>query len=264
MSAHDVSLSDAIHGCLAWLKFSCPTSVELYPEGNAASSDPVQTMAALWEVINSQELPVFRVQSSAATPDVAPTTRSSQQTPQQMYANHRILTLEALIDELPDNDAEIARPLFELIRKGHSRSDEHIKDLEAMFAPIKQRNSEEWEQINRIKTIVDEVERDKSQVLRLEHLADHLDDDHAEDARAILRIVRRDLKGKRGLLGELNRLFQPVKQRNAEAWKRVSQARKVFDELGRVTQPLGATPAHALQSESRGSMLGKGKRKRYE
>lgn len=221
-------------------------------------------MAALWEVINSQEFPVFRMQSSVTSPDVAPTTRSSQQTLQQMYANNRILALEALIIELPDNDAEIARPLFELIRKGHSRSDEHIKDLEAMFAPIKQRNAEGWEQINRIKTTFDEVERDKSQVLRLEDLADHLDDEHAEDARAILHVVRRDFKGERGLLGELSRLFQPAKQRNAEAWKRISQAKKIFDELGRVSQPSGATPAHALQSESRGSMLGKGKRKRNE
>jgi hypothetical protein len=223
-------------------------------------------MAALWEFINSQELPVFRVQSSVATPDVAPTTRSSQQTPQQMYANHRILTLEALIDELPDNDAEIARPLFELVRKGHSRSDEHIKDLEAMFAPITQRNAEEWEQINRIKTIFDEVDRNKSQVLRLEDLVDHLDDDHAEDARAILHVVRRNLKGKRGLSGELSRLFQPVKQRNAEAWKRVSRMKKVFDELGRVSQPSGATPVHAQpsRSDTLGDVTRASKRKRVE
>jgi hypothetical protein len=179
-----------------------------------------------------------------------------------MYANHRILPLEALIDELPDNDAEIARPLFELIRKGHSRSHEHIKDLEDMFASVKERNEEEWERSNQMKTILDEVARDKSQVLKLESLVDHLDEAHAEDARAIFHVVRRNLKGGRGFAGELSRLFQPVKQRNAEAWKRVSRVKKIFDEFEHVSQLSGENIARASLSDLRGSMVGKGKRKR--
>lgn len=248
-SSHGVSLADILLGCLGWFKSSCHTSTIVRPEGNVASSDPVQTLAALWDVINSQELPVFRVQSSAVTPDIAANTRASHPTPPQTYANHSILTLEALVDELPDNDAQIARPLFELIRKGHSRSHEHIKDLEAMFDPVKQRNAEEWERSNMMKTIFDEVARDKSQALKLEGLVEHLDDAHAEDARAILHVVRRNQKGGRGFAGELSRLFQPVKQRNAEAWKRVSRLKKIFDELGQGSQSenTALTPSSTAQ-----------------
>jgi hypothetical protein len=115
-----------------------------------------------------------------------------------------------------------------------------------------------------MKTILDDVARDKSQVLKLEGLVEHLDDAHAEDARAILHVVRRNLKGGRGFAGELSRLFQPVKQRNAEAWKRVSRVKKIFDELEQVGQLSGENVAHASQSESRGSTAVKGKRKRAE
>jgi hypothetical protein len=264
-SSQGLSLSDTLLGCLGWLKSSCPTGIILHPaEGNLTSSFPVRTISALCDVIDSQKLPTFRVQSSAATPDVAANTRASQPTPQQIYANHRILTLEALVEELPDNDAQIARPLFEPIRKRHSRSQEHIEDLVAMFAPVKQRNAEEWERSSQMKASFDEVSRDKSQVLKLEALVEHLDEAHAEDARAILHVVRRNLKGGRGFAGELSRLFQPVKQRNAEAWKRVSRAKKIFDELEQVSQLSGKGIAHASQTKSRGSTVGKGKRKRDE
>lgn len=263
-SSQGLSLSDTLLGCLGWLKSSYRTGIILHPaEGSPAPNAPVWTLAALWEVIDSQELPIFRVQSSAAALNVAANSHV-QPAPPPMYANHRILALEALVDELPDNDAQIARPLFELIRKGHSRSNEHIKDLEAMFASVKQRNAGEWERRNQMKTILDDVARDKSQVLKLEGLVEHLDDAHAEDARAILHVVRRNLKGGRGFAGELSRLFQPVKQRNAEAWKRVSRVKKIFDELEQVGQLSGENVAHASQSESRGSTAVKGKRKRAE
>lgn len=115
-----------------------------------------------------------------------------------------------------------------------------------------------------MKTIFDEVARDKSQALKLEGLVEYLDDAHAEDARAILHVVQRNLKGGRGFAGELSRPFQPVKQRNAEAWKRVSRVKKIFDELEQVSQPTGEGLAHASQCESRGDMVGKGKRRRDE
>lgn len=166
-----------------------------------------------------------------------------------MYTSHQTLALEVLIDELPDNDAQIARPLFELIKKGHSRSHEHIKDVEAMFASVKQRNAEEWERTDRMKTIFDEVARDKSQLPKLADLVDHLDDDHADDARAMLHVLRRNLKGGRGFVGELSKLFQPVKQRNAEAWKRVSRVKKIFDELEQVSHLSGGT-LHMRHGES--------------
>ena len=262
VSSDGVSLSDAILGCLGWLKISCPSSIALHPEGTLAPSDSVQTLTALWEIIDSQELPAFRLQSSLATRSVAANTCSSQQIGQQMYTSHQILALEVLIDELPDNDAQIARPLFELIKKGHSRSHEHIKDVEAMFASVKQRNAEEWERTDRTKTIFDEVTRDKSQVLKLGDLVDHLDDDDADDARAMLHVLRRNLKGGRGFAGELGRLFQPVKQRNAEAWKRIPRVKKIFEEVEQVSQPTGEGLARAPQSGSRGNVAGKSKRKR--
>lgn len=251
MYSHGASISDALLRCLGRLEFSHATSITLHPKGNLALSDSVQTLAALWEMIGSQELPVFRVQDFAASPDVAANARSSQPTIQQMYANHRILTLEILIDELPDSDAQIARPLFELIRKGHSRSREHVQDLEAIFAPAKQRNADKWERSSQMKKLLDEVARGKSQLLKLEDLVDHLDDDHAEDARAMLHVIRRTLKGGKGFGGELSKLFQPVKQRNAEAWERVSRMKKIFGELEQLSQLPGENIAHASQSDSR-------------
>ena len=133
-----------------------------------------------------------------------------------------------------------------------------------MFAPIKRRNAEEWERSNQMKTIFDEVARDKRQVLKLEDLVDHLDETHAEDARAILHVLRRNLNGGRGFAGELSRLFQLVKQRNAEAWKRVSRVKKIFDDLEQVSQLAGEGIPRASSSELCRSVVGKGKRKRDE
>ena len=67
-----------------------------------------------------------------------------------------------------------------------------------------------------MKTILDEVARDKSQVLKLGDLVDQLDETHAEDALAMLHVVRRNLKCGRGFVRELSRLFQPAKQRKAD------------------------------------------------
>ena len=103
--------------------------------------------------------------------------------------------------------------------------------LEAIFAPTKQRNADESERSSQMKKLLDQVARGKSQLLKLEDLVDHLDDDHAEDARAMLHVIRRNLKGGKGFGGELSKLFQPVKQRNAEAWERVPRMKKIFDEL---------------------------------
>jgi len=259
-----MTLSDTLLGCLGWPKSSCLDSIALHTEGNLAFDDPVRSLAALWDAIDSQNTPVFRVQTSGINTSAPLNPSSSQPSLPQRHNSHSILALEALVDELPDNDAQIARPLFELIKKGHSRSHQHTEDLEVMFAPIKQRNAEEWERSSRMKTIFDDVARDKSQVLKLTDLVYHLDETHAEDARAILHVMRRNLKGGRGFAGELSRLFQPAKQRNAEAWKRVSRVKRIFDEFEQVSQLPGGSLAHASKSESRGSMMGKGKRKRGE
>jgi hypothetical protein len=261
---HGLSLSDTLLGCLGWPKSSCLDSIALHPEGNLASGDSVQSLAALWNAIDSQDTPVFRVQISGISASAALNCPSGQPSPPQRHSNHSILALEALVNELPDNDAQIARPLFELIQKGHSRSREHAMDLEAMFAPVKQRNAEEWEQTNQTKKIFDEVARDKSQVLKLEDLVGHLNEPYAEDARAILHVVRRNLKGGRGFAGELSRLFQPVKQRNAEAWKRASRMKKIFDKFEQASQPSGAIPTQSLRSEVSGEVARAAKRKRVE
>jgi hypothetical protein len=133
--------------------------------------------------------PGIRVQISEVNLSAAETNPANQPTPQQRQQNHPILALEALIDELPDNEAQIAPLLFQLVRKGRFRSHEHIKDLEALFAAVRQCNEEEWERLSQMKTIFDEVTRDKSQISRLEDLVHHLDESHAEDARAILQVV---------------------------------------------------------------------------
>jgi hypothetical protein len=244
-----ISFSDTLLRCLGWPAPSLLINIALHMEDSAAASTPVQTFAALWEVIDQQDIPVFRVQTPQATSSVTVNTSASQPTPQQIHHHHRILALETMIDELSDNDAQIARLLFQLVRKGHSRSHEHIKDLEALFVPIRQRNAEEWDRAGQMKAIFDEVARDKSQLLKLEDLAHHLDEIHAEDVRAILHVVRRNLKGGRGFVGELNRLFDPVKQRNTEAWKRASQVKKIFDELDEMSQHPSVATTQSLHSD---------------
>lgn len=62
----------------------------------------------------------------------------------------------------------------------------------------------------------------------------------------------------------MSKLFQPVKQRNAEAWERVSRMKKIFDELEQLSQLSSENIAHASQSDSRDEIAGKRKRKRME
>jgi hypothetical protein len=136
-AALDVPLSDILLRCLEWPESSILISIALQSEDSDASSIPLQTLAALWEVIDTEKIPVFRVQISEVNLSAADTTAASQPTPRQRQHNHPILALEAVIDKLPDNETQIAPLLFQLVREGHSRSHEHIKDLEALFAPVR-------------------------------------------------------------------------------------------------------------------------------
>ena len=180
------------------------------------------------------------------------------------YTGHAVLKLEPLVDELAAHDAQLARPLLELIRQNHYRSADHAKDVQGLFAPLKQRNAEELKRTSQPKAILEGVPGKKSQMLKLEGLVGHLDKAHAEDARAIFHVIRRNLTDGAAFAGELSRLFQPVKERNAEEWKRALRMKKVFDEVDQVSQLSGESFAHASQSGSRASMAGLGKRKRDE
>jgi len=68
-----------------------------------------------------------------------------------------------------------------------------------------------------MQTMFDQVVRDKSRTSRLEDVIGHLDEGHANDARAIVHVVQRILEGGTERGRELFRRFQSVKQCNAGA-----------------------------------------------
>ena len=196
--------------------------------------------------------------------DLADQTNPTEQTD---YSCHPVLQLETWVGNLTNEDAGYAAHLFALLRHNHRRSRDFVEDLSALFAPFRRLNTINSERSRSLIEVFDdqtETASHPSHLAKIEGLASELDGMSAEDARAILHVVRRNLKGGRGFAGELSRLFQPVKQRNAEAWKRVSRVKKIFDELEQVGQLSGENVAHASQSESRGSTAVKGKRKRAE
>jgi hypothetical protein len=57
VAALDVSLSDILLRCLGWPESSVLISIALQSEDSDASSILLQTLPALWEVIDSREIP---------------------------------------------------------------------------------------------------------------------------------------------------------------------------------------------------------------
>lgn len=260
--AQKVTLCDTLRRLLGWPKSSNLIGVSLHKNDERKPQVCIETLHELWHVIDSHEAPVFSLHTSVATPRPASTAPAIRPRPQSNYTNNAVLQLEPLIDELATRDAQLARPLLELIRQNHHRSPDHIQDVLGLFAPLKQRIAEEWKQADEMKSILEGVLGDKSQILKLEDLIGHLDKAHAEDAHAIFHIIRRNLTGGAAFAEELSRLFQPVKERNAETWKRASRLKKAFDEFDQASQAPGGSLAHASQSKSCGSTMELGKRKR--
>lgn len=74
----------------------------------------------------------------------------SDQSRHQRTPDHAVLRLEALLDQLDEDDTQEAKALFELMRRnlGKGRENkEHIGALTRIFAPVKQRLSEEYDRL---------------------------------------------------------------------------------------------------------------------
>lgn len=143
----------------------------------------------------------------------------------QTHSNHPILGLAAFTGELSDRDAEISGHLFQLIRLDY-HSINFIEKLNAIFAPLKQLTTEEWHAVQEKKRKFAE-----HQVLELESLVDDLEKADAEDARAMLRLIRRNHKAGADFATPLNNLFDPMKQRNKEQRTRLAPLWKVLEEI---------------------------------
>lgn len=60
----------------------------------------------------------------------------------------------------------------------------------------------------------------------------------AEDARAVLYLIRRGYRTCRDSMDELKVIFGPMKQRNAEELERAEQIKKVFEAIDKEAETI--------------------------
>jgi hypothetical protein len=150
------------------------------------------------------------------------------------YTRHPVLQLEKWLDTLTEQDAGYATSLFALLRRNHRRSRDFVEDLTGLFAPLRQLNTVNSERSRSMLETLDdhaEVLPHASHLAKLESLATELDGTPAEDARAVLYLIRRGFRTCHDSMDELKVIFGPLQQRNAEELKRAVQIKKVFEAI---------------------------------
>lgn len=168
------------------------------------------------------------------------------------------MDLEAFKDKLEGQGAKLAGPLFELFRLNHHCADQ-IKELNEIFAPLKRRTIEEWKNINHKEHTFKKAE---SWILELESLVPELEEASAEDARAMFRLLKRNITAGAHFETPLNELFAPLKQRNLNERAHLVDLRAVFAKIDRESRShASTTPVQPTKRAIKGSTVAP-KRKR--
>lgn len=151
------------------------------------------------------------------------------------YSGHPTLELERLVDRITEHEAKDVASLFSLIRSNHRCSSEFVEDLIKIFAPVKQRNDMDFERASSLLRIFQNWPVNNEdpffQLEGLEGLVADLDEELAEDARAVLRLVRKGYGNCSDNADELNTIFEAKKARNAEMWTRADQIKNIFEAI---------------------------------
>jgi hypothetical protein len=163
----------------------------------------------------------------------------TDQAEQTDYSRHSILQLETWADTLAVGDAEYATHLFALVRRNHRRSRDFVEDLAALFAPFRQLNTINSERSRSLIEIFEgqiEAASHPSHFAKIEGLATELEGASAEDARAILHLVRRGFGTCRNYLDELKVIFGPLQQRSIEELELAIRIKTVFKAIDKETE----------------------------
>lgn len=150
------------------------------------------------------------------------------------YTRHSILQLETWVGALEKQDAAYAASLFTLLGSNHHRSRDFVGELTTLFAPFRQLNDTNSERSRSLLEIFDgqpEASSHESHLRSIESLASELEGASADDARAVLRLIRRGFRTCRDSMNELKVIFGPLHQRNAEELERAVQIKKVFEAI---------------------------------
>jgi hypothetical protein len=158
------------------------------------------------------------------------------------YGNHPVLDLEEFASDLGDRNARIALLLIGLVREDHDRSDDHVKELSKLFAPMRKRLDAARAVLEQKEVAFDEAESD---VLKYEAFVGDLGDATADNARVLLHLARSNLKDKLEFSGLLNDLFSPLKQRNINEHATTCKFEGVFEGIESSTNHNGTDTAQS-------------------
>lgn len=147
---NDDTLYVRLRRLLGWSKSSQVTGISTRKDGN---DQPITTLPELWRAIESQEVPMLWLQTAGMSPK-SPKTQPQRQRP---YSEHPILRLEAFLNELTDIHAKLASSLFALVQQNHIRSNDHIEDIEGLFAPVQKRNADAWARVEQVSKVFGDV-----------------------------------------------------------------------------------------------------------
>jgi len=195
--------------------------------GKRDQETPIGRIEDFLEYVRKDAAPWVCLEMSPVAP------RITHHFDQADYSRHPVLQLEQWVDTLPEQDAGYAASLFTLLRRNHRLSRDFLKDLTELFAPLRQLNILNSERSRSLlETFEDQTEASShaSHLERIESLATQLDEASAEDARAVIHLIRRGFRTCRDSMDELKVIFGPVQQRNAEL-ERAVQIRNVFDAI---------------------------------
>lgn len=239
---------------LGWSNAVQVTGVSIRTEGN---DQAISTLPELWQAIESHEVPMLWLQTAGMSPK-SPKTQPQRQRP---YSEHPVLRLEAFLNELTDVDARLASPMFALVRQNHVRSNNHIEDIEDLFAPVRKRNADAWAQAEQVSEVLGEMSKGQFDVLKLEAWTGDLDQIGAGDARAIFHVIRRNYKTGNDFADALSAIFAPVKQGNIEERERFAKLKSVFDDIDKMKLSAAGASTWGTGSIHRESMTKAQKRK---
>jgi hypothetical protein len=230
------TLGEVLRSSLGWPSDVTITRVSLRGlRGDDHQKLPVDKIECVLKYIREDKAPWIWLETSTEPQ------QTLKQNDQVDYTRHSILQLEKWVNTLTKPDATYAASLFTLLRRNHRRSRDFVEDLTALFAPFRQLNDANSERSRSLLEIFDgqsEASSHASHLSKIESLASDLKGTSAEDARAVLYLIRRGFRTCRDSMDELKVIFGPLHQRNAEELKYAVAIKKVFEAIDKEAENL--------------------------